>query len=91
MSPFLVLFVPVEDMLAHPYETSSDSFYFADGKLIMHNKAFYAYYVDDTTTTSTSSGTVAWIECGQSYSISTEPHPRVGCCCGGWGERVCRC
>lgn len=33
----------VRDMIAHPYETRSDSFYFVDNKLIMHNKADYAY------------------------------------------------
>lgn len=37
-SPF-----PVRQMVAHPYETRSDSFYFVDNKLIMHNKADYAY------------------------------------------------
>lgn len=37
-SPFLV-----RQMVAHPYETRSDSFYFVDNKLIMHNKADYAY------------------------------------------------
>ncbi|XP_069817356.1 protein unc-119 homolog B [Dendropsophus ebraccatus] len=30
-------------MIDHPYETRSDSFYFVDNKLIMHNKADYAY------------------------------------------------
>ncbi|XP_076859470.1 protein unc-119 homolog B [Brachyhypopomus gauderio] len=30
-------------MVQHPYETRSDSFYFVDNKLIMHNKADYAY------------------------------------------------
>ncbi|KAM9622187.1 protein unc-119 homolog B [Trichechus inunguis] len=30
-------------MIEHPYETRSDSFYFVDNKLIMHNKADYAY------------------------------------------------
>lgn len=30
-------------MAAHPYDTKSDSFYFVDGKLVMHNKAEYAY------------------------------------------------
>ncbi|XP_075439331.1 protein unc-119 homolog B [Ascaphus truei] len=30
-------------MIEHPYETQSDSFYFVDNKLIMHNKADYAY------------------------------------------------
>ncbi|XP_046840979.1 protein unc-119 homolog B-like [Xenia sp. Carnegie-2017] len=33
----------IEEMVAHPYETKSDSFYFVDNKLIMHNKADYAY------------------------------------------------
>ena len=33
----------VAEMLANPYETKSDSFYFVDNKLIMHNKAEYRY------------------------------------------------
>ncbi|XP_003746844.1 protein unc-119 homolog B [Galendromus occidentalis] len=33
----------VDEMTANPYETRSDSFYFVDDKLIMHNKADYAY------------------------------------------------
>ena len=33
----------IEDMIAHPYETKSDSFYFVNDELIMHNKAEYAY------------------------------------------------
>ncbi|XP_045390619.1 protein unc-119 homolog B [Lemur catta] len=30
-------------MIENPYETRSDSFYFVDNRLIMHNKADYAY------------------------------------------------
>ena len=30
-------------MIKYPFETRSDSFYFVDDKLIMHNKADYAY------------------------------------------------
>lgn len=30
-------------MILHPYETQSDSFYFVDNKLVMHNKADYSY------------------------------------------------
>ena len=30
-------------MVQNPFQTKSDSFYFVDGKLIMHNKADYAY------------------------------------------------
>ena len=37
------LFFAVQDMIEHPYETRSDSFYFVEDKLIMHNKADYAY------------------------------------------------
>uniref|UniRef100_A0A8C4RE21 Unc-119 lipid binding chaperone B n=1 Tax=Eptatretus burgeri TaxID=7764 RepID=A0A8C4RE21_EPTBU len=33
----------VEEMIARPYLTRSDSFYFANGVLVMHNKAEYAY------------------------------------------------
>ncbi|KAL0267279.1 UNVERIFIED_CONTAM: hypothetical protein PYX00_009595 [Menopon gallinae] len=33
----------VQEMIAHPFETRSDSFYFVDDKLVMHNKADYAY------------------------------------------------
>jgi hypothetical protein len=39
-------------MVANPYETVSDSFYFVGDELVMHNKAFYAYHVDETSTTS---------------------------------------
>ncbi|XP_047999521.1 protein unc-119 homolog [Cydia pomonella] len=33
----------VEEMIAAPFETCSDSFYFVDNQLVMHNKADYAY------------------------------------------------
>lgn len=33
----------IRDMIAHPYETTSDSFYFVDNILVMHNKAKYRY------------------------------------------------
>ncbi|KAM9757849.1 protein unc-119 homolog B-like isoform 2-T2 [Menidia menidia] len=33
----------VRQMVECPYETRSDSFYFVDNRLIMHNKADYAY------------------------------------------------
>ena len=33
----------VSQMIASPWETKSDSFYFVDGCLVMHNKAEYSY------------------------------------------------
>uniref|UniRef100_V9KKQ4 Protein unc-119 homolog B n=2 Tax=Callorhinchus milii TaxID=7868 RepID=V9KKQ4_CALMI len=33
----------ITEMVETPYDTRSDSFYFVDNKLIMHNKADYAY------------------------------------------------
>ncbi|XP_017276872.1 protein unc-119 homolog B [Kryptolebias marmoratus] len=33
----------IREMVVHPYETQSDSFYFVDNKLVMHNKADYSY------------------------------------------------
>ena len=33
----------IEDMIENPYETVSDSYFFLDGKLIVHNKAAYNY------------------------------------------------
>jgi len=39
----LYLSFPVQEMIAEPYVTKSDSFYFVDGVLVMHNKADYAY------------------------------------------------
>lgn len=33
----------MNDMISNPWETRSDSFYFVEGKLIMHNKALYNY------------------------------------------------
>lgn len=38
---FVYVFVVVNEMIEHPYETKSDSFYFVNDKLIMHNKASY--------------------------------------------------
>ncbi|KAJ9468868.1 Protein unc-119 [Diplonema papillatum] len=32
-----------EDLMKHPFETKSDSFYFVNNELIMHNKADYSY------------------------------------------------
>lgn len=43
LSSFSFLDFTVQEMIDHPFETKSDSFYFVDGKLIMHNKADYAY------------------------------------------------
>jgi hypothetical protein len=33
----------INEMVAHPFETRSDSFYFVDNKLVLHNKADYSY------------------------------------------------
>ncbi|XP_025090640.1 protein unc-119 homolog B-like [Pomacea canaliculata] len=33
----------IQEMIDHPFETKSDSFYFVEDKLVMHNKADYAY------------------------------------------------
>ncbi|CAN0015180.1 unnamed protein product [Pylaiella littoralis] len=38
----------IEEMIAHPFETRSDSFYFVDDVLVMHNKASYKYVPEDT-------------------------------------------
>ena len=40
---FLRLVFAVRQMVECPYETRSDSFYFVDNRLVMHNKADYAY------------------------------------------------
>jgi hypothetical protein len=37
----------IRQMVAHPFDTRSDSFYFVDGKLVMHNKADYSYNSGD--------------------------------------------
>lgn len=39
----------IKDMIDHPFETKSDSFYFVNNKLIMHNKASYKYIREDNT------------------------------------------
>ena len=48
----LSLFFPptVKELVEHPYETKSDSFYFVEGRLVMHNKAEYAYNADNQPT-----------------------------------------
>ncbi|XP_070491046.1 protein unc-119 homolog B [Chironomus tepperi] len=33
----------IDQMIANPFETRSDSFYFVDNKLVLHNKADYSY------------------------------------------------
>lgn len=33
----------IKEMIQNPFETKSDSFYFVEDRLIMHNKAEYAY------------------------------------------------
>ncbi|CAD5120833.1 DgyrCDS9387 [Dimorphilus gyrociliatus] len=33
----------INEMVSSPYETRSDSFYFVDDRLVMHNKADYSY------------------------------------------------
>ena len=38
-----ICLLSVQEMIDAAYETRSDSFYFVDDKLIMHNKADYAY------------------------------------------------
>ncbi|KAJ3223976.1 hypothetical protein HK099_000460 [Clydaea vesicula] len=34
----------IKEMIANPKQTTSDSFYFVDDKLVMHNKATYTYH-----------------------------------------------
>lgn len=36
-----------QDMINNPWETQSDSFYFVDDVMVMHNKAKYAYTPSD--------------------------------------------
>lgn len=36
----------IEEMIRHPFETHSDSFYFVGDELIMHNKARYRYITE---------------------------------------------
>jgi len=38
----------LNEMIENPYETKSDSFYFVNDKLIMHNKASYRYIREDS-------------------------------------------
>lgn len=38
-----IVYSAVEEMIKSPFQTRSDSFYFVDDRLIMHNKADYAY------------------------------------------------
>jgi len=37
----------IMDMINNPHETKSDSFYFVNNTLIMHNKASYSYFKED--------------------------------------------
>lgn len=37
------MILAAKEMIENPYETKSDSFYFVNDVLVMHNKAEYAY------------------------------------------------
>ena len=37
----------LQDFLDNPYEHKSDTFYFVDSVLVMHNKAEYSYITPD--------------------------------------------
>ena len=43
LSVSFLISILVQEMVNSPYETRSDSFYFVNDQLIMHNKADYAY------------------------------------------------
>ncbi len=47
-----LLLCSVEEMIANPFETRSDSFYFVNNKLIMHHKAEYSFAPQRETDTS---------------------------------------
>jgi hypothetical protein len=34
----------LDDMMRSPNETLADAFYFVNGKLVMHNKAYFSFY-----------------------------------------------
>mmetsp|Transcript_658 Transcript_658/g.810 ORF Transcript_658/g.810 Transcript_658/m.810 type:complete len:190 (+) Transcript_658:47-616(+) len=36
----------IDEIVSNKYPSESDSFYFVEGKLVMHNKAKYTYYED---------------------------------------------
>jgi hypothetical protein len=46
-------------MVAAPYATKSDSFYFVDGEIVMHNKAEYRYTDDSGVLTRTTTRAAA--------------------------------
>uniref|UniRef100_A0A8C5B5B6 GMP phosphodiesterase delta subunit domain-containing protein n=1 Tax=Gadus morhua TaxID=8049 RepID=A0A8C5B5B6_GADMO len=46
---------PIAEMVASPFETRSDSFYFANNRLIMHHKAEYSFDQPDPSSSSSSS------------------------------------
>ena len=37
----------ISEMIDHPWETKSDTFYFVEDRIIMHNKASYMYFRED--------------------------------------------
>lgn len=40
---YIIIPLAVAEMISSPFETRSDSFYFVENRLVMHNKADYAY------------------------------------------------
>eukprot|EP00586_Coscinodiscus_wailesii_P001380 CAMPEP_0172479306 /NCGR_PEP_ID=MMETSP1066-20121228/3848_1 /TAXON_ID=671091 /ORGANISM="Coscinodiscus wailesii, Strain CCMP2513" /LENGTH=283 /DNA_ID=CAMNT_0013239685 /DNA_START=314 /DNA_END=1165 /DNA_ORIENTATION=+ len=51
----------IDEMVRHPFETTSDSFYFVGEELVMHNKARYRYL--PTSSEIKEGGNVAGMEC----------------------------
>ena len=37
----------IDKMIESPYETTSDSFYFVNNEMVIHNKAAYKYFRED--------------------------------------------
>lgn len=60
----------VEEMIAHPFETRSDSFYFVDDVLVMHNKASYKYVPEDTAQAKKSYEVCARVDCWRVWQTS---------------------
>lgn len=69
----------VEEMIANPHETKSDSFYFVDDTLIMHNKASYKYVPEDAAQAKKSYEVSVEVTHGHRMTVQSSSSPLPAC------------
>lgn len=76
----------ISDMIAHPWDTKSDTFYFVEDKIIMHNKASYQYFREDAAQAKKSYEDK--FGCGSKSSTGSKPVAAAGAGAGAAGVKA---